>query len=352
MTLTPPQPRSGPEPVISMPSDDYGVMVMLVDDQPMIGEAVRRALADCVDMNFHYCRAADQALTMAQQLEPTVILQDLVMPGVDGLSLVQQYRANPSTRDVPVIVLSSKEEALVKSQSFAVGANDYLVKLPDKIELVARIRHHSKSYSNQRQRDAAYRALRESQQRLVELNLELQRLNRADGLTGLNNRRYLDEFLLAEWRRATRERTQLAVLMLDVDDFKKYNDTYGHVAGDEVLKTVGQALRVLLRRPADMAARYGGEEFAAILPETDLEGAIIAADNIRKAIQAKELLKRSTNEKLGRITASLGVAMYRPGDTPGSLIERADRCLYAAKHAGRNRVLSENELKDDVKIVA
>ena len=94
----------------------------------------------------------------------------------------------------------------------------------------------------------------------------------------------------------------------------------------------------------DIAARYGGEEFAAVLPATDLEGGVIVADNIRKAIQAKELLKRSTNEKLGRITASFGVAAYRPGDTPVSLIERADRCLYAAKHAGRNRVVAENEL--------
>jgi diguanylate cyclase len=101
-----------------------------------------------------------------------------------------------------------------------------------------------------------------------------------------------------------------------------------------------------------MAARYGGEEFAAILPETDLEGAVIVADNIRKAVQAKELLKRSTNEKLGRITASFGVAMYKPGDSPSSLIERADRCLYAAKHAGRNRVLSEVELKPDDRIAA
>ena len=94
----------------------------------------------------------------------------------------------------------------------------------------------------------------------------------------------------------------------------------------------------------DLAARYGGEEFVAILPSTDMEGAVIVAENIRRAIQAKELLKRSTNEKLGRITASFGVAAYRPGDTPAMLIERADRCLYAAKHAGRNRVISENDL--------
>ena len=96
----------------------------------------------------------------------------------------------------------------------------------------------------------------------------------------------------------------------------------------------------------DVVARYGGEEFAAILPSTDLEGAVILADNIRKAIQAKELLKRSTNEKLGRITASFGVAIFQSDDLPSSFIERADRCLYAAKHAGRNRVIDERELDD------
>ena len=96
----------------------------------------------------------------------------------------------------------------------------------------------------------------------------------------------------------------------------------------------------------DIAARYGGEEFAAILPDTDLDGALIVAENVRKAVQAKELLKRSTNEKLGRITASFGVAVYRAGDTPSTLIERSDRCLYAAKHAGRNRVIDERELDD------
>jgi two-component system chemotaxis family response regulator WspR len=340
MTVTSPNRSSSSEPAIHLPADDYGVMVMLVDDQPMIGEAVRRALADCVDMNFHYCRAADQALAMAKQIKPTVILQDLVMPGVDGLSLVQQYRANPSTRDVPVIVLSSKEEAEVKSQSFAVGANDYLVKLPDKLELVARIRHHSRSYSNQCQRDAAYRALRESQQRLVELNLELQRLNRVDGLTGLNNRRCLDEFLLAEWRRATRERTELAVLMIDIDDFKKYNDTYGHVAGDEALKKVAEALRELLKRPADMAARYGGEEFTAVLPATSPAGAQQLGEQLRALIESRDIEHRGSS--IGsRLTVSIGGAALVPERTESiaTLLESADRALYQAKHQGKNRVV-------------
>src|SRR3989442_9790043 len=160
----------------SLPSQ-YHAMVLLVDDQAMVCEAVRRALANQPDIDFHYCADAREALAIANQIKPTVILQDLVMPGIDGLTLVSQYRANPTTRDTPIIVLSTNENPQVKGQAFAMGANDYLVKLPDKIELVARIRYHSKAYLNLVQRDAAYRALRESQQQLIESNSALISLN-------------------------------------------------------------------------------------------------------------------------------------------------------------------------------
>src|SRR5690348_16357314 len=159
------------------PLPDYHVMVLLVDDQAMVCEAVRRALSNQVDIDFHYCADAREALAVANQIKPTVILQDLVMPGIDGLTLLSQYRANAATKDIPIIVLSTNENPQVKGQAFALGANDYLVKLPDKIELVARIRYHSKAYLNLVQRDAAYRALRESQQQLIESNAALISLN-------------------------------------------------------------------------------------------------------------------------------------------------------------------------------
>lgn len=212
---------------------DGAVMVLLVDDQAMIGEAVRRSLASEAGIDFHFCSDPQQAVAVANQIKPTVILQDLVMPGVDGLTLLAAYRGNPATRDIPIIVLSTKEEPTVKSAAFAAGANDYLVKLPDAIELVARIRYHSRSYIALQQRDEAYRALRESQQQLLETNLVLQRLMNSDGLTGLSNRRHFDEYLEMEWRRSLREQSQLSLLMIDVDYFKSYNDTFGHVAGDE-----------------------------------------------------------------------------------------------------------------------
>jgi sigma-B regulation protein RsbU (phosphoserine phosphatase) len=151
-----------------IPLMDHPVTVLLVDDQPIIGEAVRRMLVDESGVSFHFCNDPAKAIEMANQLSPTVILQDLVMPEIDGLTLVKFFRANPSTREVPLIVLSTKEEPIIKAQAFAVGANDYLVKLPDKLELVARIRYHSKGYIAQLERNEAYRKLAASEKQLAD----------------------------------------------------------------------------------------------------------------------------------------------------------------------------------------
>jgi signal transduction histidine kinase/HPt (histidine-containing phosphotransfer) domain-containing protein len=166
-----------PEPARAGYPHDQHLMVLLVDDQAMVCEAVRRALGNQLDIDFHYCADAREAITVANQIKPTVILQDLVMPGIDGLTLLSHYRSNPGTRDIPIIVLSTNENPQIKGQAFGMGANDYLVKLPDRIELVARIRHHSRACINLLQRDAAYRALRESQQQLIESNTALISLN-------------------------------------------------------------------------------------------------------------------------------------------------------------------------------
>ncbi|MGN6643299.1 MAG: response regulator, partial [Verrucomicrobiota bacterium] len=176
----PDDPKPSAAPFFSthpLPSPEYHVTVLLVDPQASVSESIRQALANQGDIDFHYCPDPQEAIAAVNQLKPTVILLDLVMPDVDGLMLVSQFRANPTTRDTPVIVLSSNDNPHVKSHAFAVGANDYLVKLPDKIELIARIRYHSKSYLNQVQRDAAYRALRESQQQWIESNRALISLN-------------------------------------------------------------------------------------------------------------------------------------------------------------------------------
>jgi sigma-B regulation protein RsbU (phosphoserine phosphatase) len=145
----------------------HTITVLLVDDQPIVGDAVRRMLAPEKDIVFHYCQEPAKAMAMAAEIAPTIILQDLVMPDIDGLTLVRFFRAHPKLKDVPLIVLSSKEEASTKAEGFAAGANDYLVKLPDRIELVARIRYHSQAYITLLQRNEAYDALLKSQQALA-----------------------------------------------------------------------------------------------------------------------------------------------------------------------------------------
>ena len=323
------------------PSVGQRIMVLLVDDQLVVGEAVRRALFDQPEAEFHYCSNPLDALAIAKKVRPTVILQDLVMPAMSGLDLVRQYRADPDTKNIPVIVLSTKEEATVKSDAFRAGANDYLVKLPDRIELIARIRYHSAAYLSQIQRDEAYRALRKSQQDLMETNLELQRLTNVDGLTGLSNRRYFNEYIEAEWRQAIRTREPISLVMVDIDHFKLYNDTYGHLAGDEVLRTVAQTVMRSFRRPKDLAARFGGEEFVVILPHTARGDLRMLTERVVGAVEALSL-PHSASPAGGKVTISAGAATSNPrtGDSFFALIEAADKALYEAKRTGRNRAVT------------
>ncbi|MCL7489244.1 MAG: diguanylate cyclase [Desulfobulbaceae bacterium] len=324
----------------------FRITVFLVDDQAMIAEAVRRALAE-EDLDFYYCQDPTEAVKKALELEPTIILQDLVMPEIDGLTMVRFYRANPTLAQVPIIVLSTKEEPEIKSKAFEYGANDYLVKLPDKVELIARIRYHSRAYINQMERDEAFRALEKSQKELAAANKILEKLSSLDGLTGVPNRRRFDEVLKQEWQRAIRHSTSLSLIMLDIDFFKPYNDTYGHQGGDECLKRVAKALESAARRETDTIARYGGEEFAAILPETGSKGAREVAEALRAVVE-EENIPHESSKVSDHVTISVGVATWLPerGSSPEALLGAADEALYKSKENGRNRVTSR-EVKSD-----
>jgi two-component system chemotaxis family response regulator WspR len=313
-------------------------VVLLVDDQPIVAEAIRRMLADQPDIQLVTCDNAPAAIPRAREVRPSVILQDLVMPEVDGFTLVRFFRADPGTSAIPIIVLSSKEDPRDKSRAFEVGASDYLVKIPDKIELVARVRAHSKSYLAQLERDEAYRALEALKQELEIKNQELARLSIQDGLTGVSNRRHFDQVLSQECRRAQRDKNPLSLLLVDVDFFKRYNDTYGHQAGDDCLRQVAAVLAQSTRRPSDLGARYGGEEFAIILPNTVEEGAYVVGENLRAAVCALNL-PHARSDVAPHVTLSVGVATQNGGEhlTPEALIAQADAALYAAKLQGRNR---------------
>ncbi|MEK7773579.1 MAG: diguanylate cyclase, partial [Deltaproteobacteria bacterium] len=240
-----------------------------------------------------------------------------------------------------------KEDPRDKSMAFEKGANDYLVKLPDKIELVARIRAHSRTYQLQMQRDEAYRELEKLQERLEESNRKLeernailQRLSVLDGLTGIANRRHFDEILKQEWKRGHRDASSLAIIMIDIDFFKKFNDNYGHQGGDDCLKRAASALSDTLHRPGDFIARYGGEEFVVLLPNTDAGGGAIIAEQMRSNIEAQNI-DHALSSVSTHVTISLGVASVLPDDaaTPEDLIAKADGALYKAKAAGRNRCM-------------
>jgi diguanylate cyclase len=200
--------------------------------------------------------------------------------------------------------------------------------------------------TNNKRLEARLSASRQEIEQLHQ-NLETVRAESlTDPLTALANRKFFDSELGKAIAEAKQSGEQLTLLMSDVDHFKAFNDKFGHLTGDQVLRLVAMSVKQNVKGQ-DIAARYGGEEFAIALPKTALRSAVTVADHIRRAVMTKELMKRSSGERLGRVTISIGVALLRPTDTPQSLIERADECLYAAKRNGRNRVICEVDPEAD-----
>jgi diguanylate cyclase len=188
--------------------------------------------------------------------------------------------------------------------------------------------------------------LTQSSHEISKLRQDLERVRteaRTDGLTGIANRKVFDSTLLDATRDAGQRRQPLALLMLDIDLFKRFNDTHGHQMGDQILKLVARTIQTCVR-PDDTVARYGGEEFAAILPHTPLREAISVGERIRTTVANKKITNRRSGSELGRITLSIGVAEYSPGESVGEMVQRADRALYMAKRLGRNQVVSQSEL--------
>lgn len=313
--------------------------LLIVDDHQLILEKLELLLGGQDDLMLLSVPTAAEAVEVAIAFKPTVILQDLVMPGIDGLELLARYRENEALRNVPVIFLSATEDARTKERCFLQGANDYLVKLPDQIELLARVRYHSAAYLARCERDVSFHLLQISQQKLAEANVRLQKLTGLDSLTGIANRRRFDEVMASEWKRCLRQRRPLAVLMCDIDHFKQYNDTFGHLSGDFCITRVAAILTEQLRRPADLVARYGGEEFVMLLPETDLTGALLVAHSCREQIE-KVAIQQGPSRADGRMTISIGVCVFVPSPEcdPLALLAAADEALYEAKRNGRNQV--------------
>ncbi|MBM9500490.1 diguanylate cyclase [Leptospira sp. 201903071] len=267
----------------------------------------------------------------------SLILLDILLPGITGIEILRMIREKPELKDIPVIMITALKEPSVLQEAFDTGAIDYVVKPFDSIELLARVRSALRLFEEMTHRKEREKELEKLTDQLQEVNAYLLAIARTDGLTGLFNRRYFDEVLATEWKRCWRTGNSVALLMLDIDHFKLYNDAYGHQAGDQCLKQVSGAIRECARRAGDVAARYGGEEFAVILPETSESNAVIVSRNILEKIE-KLGIPHSASKSSPIVTVSIGMATLSPSpeNSIPELIERADKALYLAKEEGRN----------------
>jgi diguanylate cyclase (GGDEF)-like protein len=304
---------------------------LLVDDDPASIQLLGRILGDLGSVQFATC--GEDALRLVHDTIPDVILLDAEMPGMNGFELCRALKTDPALLGVPVIFVTSHTEQAFEVSGFDHGAADFIAKPVSAPLVVARVK---------------------TQLRMKWMADELRRIAMMDLLTGVANRRGFDEAFSREWRRASRGNEPLALLLIDVDHFKSYNDRYGHSAGDVCLRSVAQALVHSSQRPADVVARYGGEEFVILLPQTSRGGAAHVAHEILGAVESLRIVHEGSPTAT-HLTVSIGVGCYdaesawwvpfspatrhtrdpssRP--TPLDLVNAADKALYSAKRAGR-----------------
>ena len=301
--------------------------ILVVDDDPAFQIVVEQMLLS-VGYQVACCNSAQHALAILEKEHYPIVLTDWLMPEMTGTELCQALRQQPRQAYVYIIMLSSLDSKTEVIAGLESGADDYLTKPIIKAELLARLK-------------TAERILT-LEQALKQANAEITRLSVTDMLTGLYNRRYLDEHLSHALKTARRYLQPLSVILCDIDHFKQVNDRYGHKAGDTVLKLFAQRLAQDLRVDVDWVARYGGEEFVCVLPHTDLQAALITAERIRMVIEACSMQVAETELQ---ITASFGVSSFQPTVqnrleqlSIQQLLHSADQHLYQCKHQGRNCV--------------
>jgi diguanylate cyclase (GGDEF)-like protein len=292
--------------------------VLIADDSLVVRAVVRSGLED---EGYDVFEAVDgaTALDQCRQDPPDVVLLDVEMPGLDGYEVLCELKADDDLRDIPVVFLTSRASTADIVTGLRGGAHDYLKKPFEPAELLARV--------------SSAVHVKQLQDQLLQRNAELDRLSRTDGLTGLYNRWHLEHELARLHSDAVRHRDPLCVLILDLDHFKRINDTHGHAAGDQVLRTFADRMSSELRS-GDIGGRWGGEEFLAVLPRTDLEGAVEIADRIRSAVAAEPVTIDGVRID---VTTSGGCALG-PGPSSERLVDCADTALYRAKLEGRNRI--------------
>lgn len=310
-------------------SHDRIPRILLVDDDPtaiLVLGGILKGLAE-----IRFATSGSSALDIAREDIPDLVLLDIEMPDVSGLEVCAAMKSDPILRDVPVIFITGHSTAEDEIAGLAAGAVDFIAKPPLAPLVLARVRTHL---------------------RLKLLTDSLRHSAMADPVTGVGNRRQLESVLPKEWLRALREGSPIALLMIDVDYFKEYNDTYGHRAGDVCLRQIAQAITQITQGSADLLTRYGGDEFALVMPRTDADLAQEVGDDLVAGV-AELGLPHSSSHISETVTVTIGVSAFEPLQTrtvthtdsdapptvigPDDLLMAADRALYAAKNDGRSR---------------
>jgi len=289
--------------------------ILIVDDELLNLKMLRSILHD--EYTVFTAKDGQTAIEIATDEKPDLILLDILMPEMDGYEVLTKLKNDTETRHIPVIFITGLDSKSEEEKGLSMDAADYISK------------PFSPGIVNLRVKN---------QIQIVNQIRTIEMLSNLDQLTQIPNRRSLDQQLLSEWGRSIRENIPLSLMMIDVDKFKVYNDTYGHLQGDRVLKMIAEAIYVTLHRAGDYAARFGGEEFCVLLPGADIEGAMLVAEQVRKAIES--LVFHCEDGTSAKVTISVGVHSLIPTvtDTIPELVAKADNALYAAKEAGRNCV--------------
>jgi diguanylate cyclase (GGDEF)-like protein len=297
-----------------MNSENFKILV--VDDEKHNIEVLNEILSPMYEILIS--KDGLNGIKMAKEFVPDLILLDIIMPDMSGFEVIQTLKGSDVTRRIPVIFITGLDSYKDEEKGLLLGAADYITK-PFRVPIVkARVK---------------------TQLQMVEYIRAIERLGMMDALTELPNRRGFDKQIQSEWNRAKREKTPISVMIIDIDKFKVYNDTYGHAQGDVVLQYVAKAYKSTLKRPADYVARWGGEEFVILLPNTDMEGALIIAEQIR--VNIEKLKIPYTDGTSQSVTVSIGVNCEVPPryNPPAEFLSKADKALYEAKETGRNKVV-------------
>ncbi len=326
--------------------------ILIVDDSRTVRAVLVSVLTKAGYNNIEQSDSASEVFTTLQKPDSIykdidLVLIDIHMPGMNGIEFTRKIKQMENYKDVPIIVLTSSRMVSFMEDAFEAGANDFITKPFHSIELIARVKSSLKLKQEMDKRKERETELMDRERELIEVNRFLEIANQSylkssalDGLTGITNRKYFNQSVEMEWNKAVRNSSALAVIMLDVDHFKAFNDNYGHQKGDDCLISVANTIKRTLTRPEDMVARYGGEEFVVLLPNINMGDVADIAEKIRKNVENLNI-RHEFSSAAGYVTISGGVSIATPDKVRSyeEIIRLADTNLYRAKDEGRNRIV-------------